>query len=178
MDCALGACNDTINAFHTPSKQWNAYTVSSMHYMLVNQFFRDYNSGHKLLTLKHSHTQDQKHKHYQSATTQQTIQEHKNWAHQSLQPQETHLKMPPKPPPAPVCPFCGSFMCMYQAQGKALHEYRISAALYRFYEMMRSDATWQWLFWCHETTRISTDHARLLDTRRPDSTLLEALDPR
>lgn len=54
MDCARAACNDSINAFHTSNKQWNAYTVSSKHYLLVKQFFRNYKSDHDFPIFKES----------------------------------------------------------------------------------------------------------------------------
>lgn len=58
MDCSLEACNDTVNAFHTSNKQWNAYTVSSVHCLLAKLLFRNYKSGHRLLILKYSYAQD------------------------------------------------------------------------------------------------------------------------
>jgi hypothetical protein len=92
MDCALEAsCNDTINTFHTPSKQWNAYTVSSAHCLLAKQLLRNYKSGHRLLLSSiltpKTHTQSR------PATVQQTIQDQRKRIKQSRKrPLETQLK--------------------------------------------------------------------------------------
>lgn len=86
--------------------------------MLVNLLFRNYKSNHDYSIPKQLQIQQQYSIDQLSFNRQLKTDTRKKLIHQPHNKLRTQFKMPPKPPPAPVCAFCGSFMCMYQAQGR------------------------------------------------------------